>query len=49
MMHKNLLAAGCKSRLTVAPEMWHAYVLYGLKERRQDMDDIVEFVRRVTA
>lgn len=49
VMHKNLLAAGCKSRLTVAPEMWHAYVLYGLKERRQDMDDIVEFVRRVTA
>ena len=35
-MHKNLLAAGCKSRLVVAPERWHAYVLYELAENEDD-------------
>jgi acetyl esterase/lipase len=49
LMHQRLLAAGCKSTLTVAPDMWHAYVLYGIKERHSDADDICAFVRRVTA
>ena len=48
-MHQRLLASGCKSTLTVAPEMWHAYVLYGIKERHSDVDDICAFIRRVTA
>jgi len=48
-MHKKLLEAGCKSTLTVAPDMWHAYVLYGIQERRCDMDAISEFIRRITA
>jgi hypothetical protein len=29
--------------------MWHAYVLYGIQERRCDMDAISEFIRRITA
>lgn len=47
VMHEKLLAAGCKSTLTIAPEMWHAYVFYGFKERRADMDAICDFVRRI--
>ena len=47
VMHEKLLAAGCKSTLTTAPEMWHAYVFYGFKERRADMDAICDFVRRI--
>lgn len=46
-LHEKLLASGCKSALTVAPGMWHAYVLYGMKDRRQDMDAIGRFIRRI--
>lgn len=43
-MHKNLLAAGCKSRLVVAPERWHAYVLYELAENQEDYTTINHFL-----
>ena len=43
-MHKNLLAAGCKSKLVVAPERWHAYVLYELAENEEDYDTINHFL-----
>ena len=33
---EKLLASGCKSRLHIAPERWHAYVLYCLTENMQD-------------
>lgn len=46
-LHGRLLAAGCRSTLTVAPGLWHAYVLYGLKERKQDLTDIAAFIRRI--
>ncbi|MEA4969980.1 MAG: alpha/beta hydrolase [Candidatus Pelethousia sp.] len=46
-LHEKLLASGCKSTLTVAPDMWHVYVLYGVKDRRQDMDAIREFIQRI--
>lgn len=35
-LHEKLLASGCKSRLHIAPERWHAYVLYCLTENMQD-------------
>jgi len=44
-MHRNLLSAGCKSELCVAPEMWHGYILYGLKENAKDFDRIRRFIR----
>ena len=43
-MHKNLLDAGCKSKLVVAPERWHAYVLYELAENEEDYDTINHFL-----
>lgn len=43
-MHKNLLEAGCKSRLVVAPERWHAYVLYELAENEEDYTTINHFL-----
>ena len=48
MLYEKLTAAGCKSRLTVAPEMWHAYPLYCRKERQEDLDEICAFIRRIT-
>lgn len=43
-MHKNLLDAGCKSKLVVAPERWHAYVLYELAENEEDYTTINHFL-----
>ena len=45
LMHEKLLEAGCRSELVVTPEMWHGYVLYGLKENEGDFDRIRKFIR----
>lgn len=45
-MHEKLLAAGCKSHLTVTPERWHGYLLYGLEEDRKDWSVIGRFLNR---
>ncbi len=39
-MHERLLEAGVQSELVIAPDLWHGYVLYGLKERDRDFDRI---------
>ena len=44
-MHEKLLAAGAVSEIVVAPEMWHGYVLYDLKEREDDFDKIRKFIK----
>ena len=46
-LHEKLLAAGCRSRLHIAPERWHAYVLYCLNENmEQDFEAINHFLDR---
>ncbi len=44
--HEKLRACGCESRLVVAPERWHGYVLYGLKENEEDISIINAFLSR---
>ena len=46
-MHEKLLQSGCKSQLVIAPERWHAYVLYMLNENMSDFDTIHQFLSRV--
>lgn len=48
-LHEKLLAAGRRSRLTVRPELWHAYLLYGVKEAEEDYKTLEEFCREVLA
>ena len=44
-LHDRLKAAGCRSKLLIAPERWHAYVLYCLQENmEQDMEEINRFL-----
>ena len=43
-MHERLLEAGCVSRLVVAPQRWHGYVLYGLSEDVGVFKDINMFL-----
>ncbi len=48
-MHRRLTEAGFKSELIVRPNMWHAYVLYNLREYRADYEKIGRFLdRRLT-
>lgn len=46
-IHEALTSAGSKSKLTVTPERWHAYLLYSLKEDRRDFLTINKFLNRV--
>ncbi|MCM1007862.1 MAG: alpha/beta hydrolase [Ruminococcus flavefaciens] len=46
-IHKKLLACGCKSQIHVAPEMWHIYVLFNLKEFSEDYVNINIFLKEV--
>ena len=45
-LHEKLLSMGCDSTLTVAPERWHGYILYGLNEDQKDLDAINHFLTR---
>ena len=44
-LHDRLKAAGCRSKIIIAPGRWHAYVLYCLQENmEQDMEEINRFL-----
>ena len=46
-LHDRLKAAGCRSKLIIAPGRWHAYVLYCLQENmEQDMEEINRFLTK---
>jgi len=46
-MHRKLLESGSKAELIITPKMWHGYVLYGLKETKQDNEKMTEFIMEV--
>ena len=46
-LHEKLISSGCRSKMIVAPERWHAYVLYCLEENRSDFDEIDRFMNKV--
>ena len=46
-MHDRLIAAGAKSELTIAPGMWHGYILYNLAERECDFEKIGKFLKKI--
>ncbi len=43
-LHKKLLEYGCKSKLIVTPNRWHAYLLYNLNQDRRDFLTINSFL-----
>ena len=45
-LYNKLKEAGCNVQLFVRPERWHAYVLYGLAEDREDWTKINAFFTR---
>ena len=48
-LHEKLTQSGCKSKLIIAPERWHAYVLYMLNENMSDFDEMNKFLSRIMA
>jgi len=46
-MHGKLQSAGAESKLTVAKERWHGYLLYGLEEDKKDLEMINKFLNSV--
>lgn len=47
IMHARLLESGFKSELIIRPNLWHAYVLYNLKEYRSDYEKIGRFLDKL--
>ena len=47
MLHEKLRKCGCQSKMIVAPDRWHAYVLYYLNENMSDFETINNFMSRV--
>ncbi len=48
-LQEKLLLQGCKSKLIVKPQRWHAYVVYGLKEDEEDFRQINHFLNKFIA
>ncbi|MCM1133665.1 MAG: alpha/beta hydrolase [Ruminococcus flavefaciens] len=46
-LHAKLCNSGCSSKLHIAPEMWHIYLLYGTKQAKEDIKLIPEFVKEI--
>lgn len=44
-IHEGVLSFGGKSELIITPDMWHGYVLYGLKENEGDFVKIRKFIK----
>ena len=44
-LHNKLVKSGVKSELVIAEGMWHAYPLYGVREREGDFDKMARFLR----
>lgn len=42
-LHNKLLACGCSSELYIAPEMWHVYLMYNIKEAGNGWKKIKDF------
>lgn len=47
LLHQNLRRYGCQTRLHIAPDMWHIYLLYGIKEAKEDLKKITAFLEEV--
>ncbi len=46
-IHEKLLASGAESELVIAPRLWHAYILYPIRERQCDMETLNRFLTRI--
>lgn len=48
-MYNKLIEYGCSSSLTIREDMWHAYMLFGVKEAEADLKEACGFISEVTS
>lgn len=48
-MYNKLIGYGCRSSLTIREDMWHAYMLFGVKEAEADLKEACGFISEVTS
>ncbi len=48
-MYNKLIEYGCSSSLTIREDMWHAYMLFGVKEAEADLKEAFGFISEVTS
>ena len=46
LLHQKLNADGCKSKLFIKPNRWHAYIFYDLAEDADDIEKINHFLNK---
>lgn len=46
-LHERLTERGNRSTLFIQKDMWHAYVLYGVREAREDLGRMNQFIKEV--
>ncbi len=46
-LHNKLCESGCLSSLRIAPNMWHIYLLYNIKEAKEDRKMISDFLKEI--
>ena len=44
-LHARLAASGCETEISVCPEMWHAYMLYGTEDGKEDFQNMLCFIK----
>lgn len=47
MMYEKLVSTGSKSKLVIAPRMWHAYILYDIREYKSHYAMISSFIQSI--
>lgn len=47
-MYNKLIESGCSSSLVIREDMWHAYMLFGVKEAEADLREACGFISEVT-
>lgn len=45
-LNAKLLLSNCESTHIIRPKMWHAYIVYGLDETHDDMEEICRFIKK---
>lgn len=47
-LYDRLIDCGCSASLSIRPGMWHAYVLYGTEEGKEDLQELIGFIKERT-
>ncbi|MBS5843178.1 MAG: alpha/beta hydrolase [Clostridiales bacterium] len=47
-LYNRLIDSGCEASLSICPGMWHAYILYGTEDGKDDFNEMINFIKEKT-